>query len=478
MFCGYLQFGLRKIVIMRRIWFLYLLIIKVTENKGMELDTIKNIREERDNIREQIKNLDLKEYDNIRYGNEEEYTLKLLINEIESLLTDISTLTKHPSKFIRISTYNERKRIFSYLEEIAYDISLPSRYIIEFEELKTLLRSYNIRNSSERLIEFEKEIEEVKEVKTQLQQVLIESKELKENINSNNLSIEEKLIKSNYRLQEIKKELDQLLIHKDELIKESERLEEINQELDSIKDEATENLDKITKSLNESKSNEKLITSFGDKVLERESRLDTLEQRTQKYYAKLDEYEEERKVIMEKAIQLINSSKKALNYTTAEGISASFQSQYEKADNKWVFGSWIFGAVICLVLTVILGIWVLEASSGNINILIGRISLLPLPIIGTVFCANQYTKQKNIIEDYAYKMVLSKAIVGFSEQLKKNGTDDNKEYVHYIKTALEEIHKDPLRKRESRRSSNNSKESNLNELVEVAEKIIKITKLD
>lgn len=53
----------------------------------------------------------------------------------------------------------------------------------------------------------------------------------------------------------------------------------------------------------------------------------------------------------------------------------SFQSQYEKANNKWVFGSWIFGAVICLVLTVILGIWVLEASSGNINILVGRISL-------------------------------------------------------------------------------------------------------
>lgn len=86
---------------MRGVWFLYLLIIEVTENKGMELDTIKNIREERGNIREQIKKLDLKEYNNIRYGNEEEYTLKLLITKIESLLTDISTFTKHPSKFIK-----------------------------------------------------------------------------------------------------------------------------------------------------------------------------------------------------------------------------------------------------------------------------------------------------------------------------------------------------------------------------------------
>lgn len=74
-------------------------------------------------------------------------------------------------------------------------------------------------------------------------------------------------------------------------------------------------------------------------------------------------------------------------------------------------------------------------------------------------------------------MVLSKAIVGFSEQLKKNGTDDNGEYVHYIKTALIEIHKDPLRKREKTKSIEN-KNSNLKELIEVAERIIKLTKSD
>ena len=99
-----------------------------------------------------------------------------------------------------------------------------------------------------------------------------------------------------------------------------------------------------------------------------------------------------------------------------------------------------------------MGLWILQTAPDQIGLLIGRISLLPLPIIGAIFCANQYTKQKNIIEDYAYKMVLSKAIVGFSEQLKKNGSDTNEEYVHYIKTALEEIHKYPLRKREKNKT--------------------------
>jgi uncharacterized protein (UPF0210 family) len=115
-----------------------------------------------------------------------------------------------------------------------------------------------------------------------------------------------------------------------------------------------------------------------------------------------------------------------------------------------------------------LGIWVLH-DFNEIGELIGRISLLPLPIIGAVFCANQYTKQKNIIEDYAYKMVLSKAIVGFSEQLKKNGSETNEEYIHYVKTALEEIHKDPLRKRDKNKESKNEAPG-LKDVVEMAEK--------
>ena len=72
-------------------------------------------------------------------------------------------------------------------------------------------------------------------------------------------------------------------------------------------------------------------------------------------------------------------------------------------------------------------------------------------------------------------MVLSKAIVGFSEQLKKNGSDNNVEYVHYIKTALEEIHRDPLRKRDAEPKV--KVESTINrEILDIAEKIIRIGK--
>ncbi|GAA0874029.1 hypothetical protein GCM10009118_04370 [Wandonia haliotis] len=443
----------------------------------MELSTINQIRDKRDSIRKKIKSLNLNEYSSGTFGNENEYSFKGIIAGIEVLLTDISTLTQYPSKFVKISTYDERISIKTNLTEIETYLTTPNNFITEFEALKVQIRNYNVRSISERQIEFEKEIEDVRKIKIQLQQLLVESKEIKEDLVTTQISINKKFKESNENLNEIENQLKKIIERKNEITEKAENLEEINNELESMKEIAKENLEEIAESLTESKSNEKLITVFSNKIQDREERLDILEQNTLENNKKLNEYEEERKNILHESKQLVESAKKALNYKTAEGISASFQSQYDNANNKWIIGGWLIGAIISLLLTIVLGIWILQSHNDNIGIIIGRISLLPLPIIGAIFCANQYTKQKNIIEDYAYKMVLSKAIVGFSEQLKKNSTEGNEEYVHYIKTALEEIHKDPLRKRETKKITNKN-EPNLNELIEIAEKIVKMTKIE
>jgi hypothetical protein len=441
----------------------------------MEIETITEIREKRDSIREQIKEVDFSDYSSETYGGENEYNFKGLVGGIEALLTDISTLSGAPKKFIKISTSTERTNIVNYLTRIDTYFETPTNYLTQFEALKILLRGYNLRSFSERQIEFEKEIEETRKIKLQLQQELVEVKKIKESIEESNTTIEDKIEESTNKLTEIESQLVEINKRKDELIEQSESLEEVNTELSEIKEKASENLESITSSMTESKSNEKLITSFANKVQERDKRLDELEQNIKDNNIKLTEYENERVSILTESKELIESAKKALNYKTAEGISASFQSQYNKADDIWIVGGWITAAVICLLGTIGLGLWILQTAPDQIGLLIGRISLLPLPIIGAVFCANQYTKQKNIIEDYAYKMVLSKAIVGFSEQLKKNGSETNEEYIHYIKTALEEIHKDPLRKREKNKESKNETPG-LKDLVEVAEKIVKMSK--
>ncbi|TDB65295.1 AAA family ATPase [Arundinibacter roseus] len=445
----------------------------------MELTTIKNIREIRDEIREKIKSVDYNANKNNNYGSENEYSYKGIIGGIDCLLTDISTLTKVPNKFIAISTYDERSNIYNYLNRINTYFETPNNFISHFESLKLLIRNYNIRGISDRQIEFENEISNLTKIKLSIQEELNEVKKIKTEIEKENESLKEKVESSNEKLKEIEDELENIISKKTELIKQTENLKTYNDDLILSKEQADENLEEIVNSLNESKSNEKLITSFANKVQERDKRLSELEILTERNSQKLKEYETERKEILAESKKLIESAKTALNYKTAEGISASFQVQYENANKKIVFGSWILGAIICLLLTIGLGIWILQNVPNDLVILFARISLLPLPIIGAIFCANQYTKQKNIIEDYAYKMVLAKSIVGFSEQLKKNGTENNEEYIHYIKTALEEIHKDPLRKR----NSSNSKEpkiepTNLTQIGELVEKISKLIKAE
>jgi hypothetical protein len=444
----------------------------------MELTSIKNIREKRDEIREKIKSVNYSQFKTNTYGSENEYTFKGIVGGLDTLLIDISTLTKAPNRFVAISTYTERNNIFSYLNTINTYFESPNNYIPHFEELKILTRNFNVRGISERQIEFENEISNVTKIKLELQDELNEVKKIKAEIEKDNESINENIESSNEKLNEIETELETIITKKLELTKQTESLKSYNEDLISAKEKADDNLEEIVNSMTESKSNEKLITSFANKVQEREKRLSELEVLTNDNNQKLISYETERKKILSEANNLVESAKKALNYKTAEGISASFQVQYENADNRWVFGSWIFGAIICLLGTVGLGIWILHTIPNDIGILIARISLLPLPIIGAIFCANQYTKQKNIIEDYAYKMVLAKSIVGFSEQLKKNGTENSEEYIHYIKTALEEIHKDPLRNRTKESKESKSVPSNLSEIGELVEKITKLIKVE
>jgi hypothetical protein len=445
----------------------------------MELTTVKNIREVRDEIREKIKSVDYNSNKTNNYGGENEYSFKGIVGGIDSLLTDISTLTKAPNKFLALSTYDERQSIHNCLIMINTYFESPNNYISYFESLKILIRNYNIRGISERQIEFESEISNLIKIKLALQEEVNEVIKIKVDIEKENESLKEKVELSNEKLEEIEEELARIINEKTELTTQTEKLKSYNDDLISTKEKANKNLDEIVGSLNESKSNEKLITSFANKVQERDKRLSELEVLTDENNKKLVEYETERQNILNESKKLIESAKTALNYKTAEGISASFQVQYEKANNKVVFGSWILGAIVCLLLTIGLGIWILHNATNDMIILFARISLLPLPIIGAVFCANQYTKQKNIIEDYAYKMVLAKSIVGFSEQLKKNGTENNEEYIHYIKTSLEEIHKDPLRKRSNLNIKDPKIEpTNLSQIGDLVEKITKLIKVE
>ena len=437
--------------------------------------SIQTIREKRDEIREKIKTLNLKNYENQRFGVENEYTYKSLIGEVESLLTDLYTLTQHENKFIKLSNYNERRQIADNLINILSYLESPTNLYSYIEDLKIILRTYNIRNFSENLIQFEEEIDDIKGTRVELEEVLAISCELQEKFNDKSDEIVKLYDEADKSFKDIQEKFKEIKNELELICKETEIANGLNDDLEEIKEKAEFNLTKITDIRTKSESNQKLIENFATKVQDRENRLTELEQKIIENDKAISKYEEERKTILKEAEALIESAKTALNYKTAEGLSASFSEQYKNSNKTWISGGWILGAFVCLLITLGLGIWFLHNISEDNKwyFIVGRLLLLPMPIIGAIFCANQYTKQKNITEDYAYKTVIAKSIVGFSEQLKKNSTD-NSEYITYIAKALEEIHKDPLRAREHNSSKVKLDKIQFDKLVETLPKLLEL----
>lgn len=444
----------------------------------METQSIKSIKEYRDKIKEKLATINTSQFSNKNYGNENEYTGKSIYLGLDAILVDISYFIKAHNIFIQVSTLDERNEIINDLNHIFSYLETPSNLVHYIDNLKVKLRKFNIRNSIERWELFHDVNKQLLEQCDEFNEALDFINKIKEKATNSNTIVSEKLDAINKKFEELEEKIEEVDEVKIDIEENSEKLKGINTSLEKIKEDANDKLETIVESYNSVMSNEKVIDNFALKVQERDKRLSQLEQLTEENKLKLLEYEQERSKILEEANNLIEDAKKALNYSTASGLSESFQTQHLEAGKWWKSIFWISGAVVFILIAIGLGIWIASDETDKIHLIIGRIALIPLPIVAAVFCANQYVKQKNIIEDYAYKMVLAKSIVGFSEQLKKDPSEDKGEYIHYIKVALEEIHKDPLRKRVIKTDSNNSKIENLGvkDVLEVAERIVKLGK--
>jgi len=228
-------------------------------------------------------------------------------------------------------------------------------------------------------------------------------------------------------------------------------LEEANKKLKNLSQLETDS-SSVTKKTNESfaviKENEKEIES-------KKLQINTFAKNIEEYKESINKSQEDAKNIIAKEEiinNLISSAEKALNLKSAEGISAAFSSHYTNTSKKHTLSWWIFGASLFIACAIGLTIWIVLGDHADaISAIIGRIVAVAISITGATFCAKQYVKQKNILEDYAYKSVLAKSIVAFTEEIKKR---DDKKVADYLSKVLEEIHKDPLRTHDNNEDKN------------------------
>jgi len=403
-----------------------------------------------------------------QYGNEQEYCIKGLIGGIKNVLSDVSYLAKSHNIFIKISTYSERSSLQSHLSNLNSYIQNRQHQNIAttIDTLKTIIRNFNLPVNKERFVDYMNEIDNMQrtamlldEEITNTKNRLIESTKIFEEIQQNQTAFEEKC--------------NELETKKGEL---ETTVEEFTDNFGSFKDlatKATQNESIITEKLTEVQESEEVFNEFIEQIEEREKQLEKQSTTTQNYEILLAEYTEKQNEIVRESQSLIDKAIQALNYSNATGLSAAFSAQHEKANDKSKIG-WLIGSGIFLIITLGLGVWIVtgwgidESVKNPILSIVGRLCMIPFALLASMFCANQYVKQKNIIEDYAYKTVLAKSMVAFSEELR---VKEPQKYAEYLSTVLKEIHQDPLRKRGKEKD-----EVTMKDTTGILEKVIELLK--
>ena len=344
-------------------------------------------------------------------------TFEEFIKSFEYVMRILRFLTKSHNLFLTITTESERTDILNNLSNL---ISCMPRWvtyandiIIYTDRLKTIIRQYDglVLTRKEYVSEFKDELLEL-----QKQAVVI-----KEIFNH------------------IKEDVDK----KEELANKMQDLQDKYGDLSSYVNDiqnTTQNASEILEDMQWKKDN---FDDFFDKIDTRTKELDNQQLKTDDFVRQLKEFKEQQDLKMEEAEKLINDAKKALHYKTTEWISAAIQAQYDDAKQN-TLGWWLFVAIIFLWLGIGFGIYALFQEL-TIFRFIWRFAIITLLVGAAIFSAQQYVRQKNIIEDYAYKLVLVKSIIWFSEELLKIEDKTNSGYQIYITRTLNELLQDPLR---------------------------------
>lgn len=418
-----------------------------------EIQTITNIRTTKNSIREKLKTLNCQAFLNQQFGDEQEYNCKELYAELDEILTDITTLTKKPKQFLKLSNHEERNSIYNELTNIDNTIEDPDHVVVYLDKLKVLIRQFHIKYTNDRFVEFDAELSELTAKK---QTFSVQLKKLEESLsktlgNGN---------KSKGILESLQKQQNEL----DESIESTISVENnLRQKIENFNSK-TKHMSEIEQQIESKKAT---IDDFVKKIVNRDQELEEQTVKTDIFSEKLKQFTTEREELLQTAEDLIKEAKTALGYKKAEGIAAAFRNRLQKLEPEeagiWKKLSlpsvlWLIGAIAFAAGAMFLSYEFIEAIQKegemlSFNIIFARLSALALPIAGAWFCAGQYTKIKNIAEDYAYKTVLVESMIGFSEHL-KNDNDMDVSYQNYMIKILDEIHRHPLQNHKKQEDDN------------------------
>ncbi|MDD9811707.1 MAG: alanine-zipper protein [Gammaproteobacteria bacterium] len=175
-----------------------------------------------------------------------------------------------------------------------------------------------------------------------------------------------------------------------------------------------------------------------------QSKVDTANARVDEVIRKTDELNERTNEVLGNAESALDMTEKALSNAAAVGVSGAIHERYEEEKKKGKINlCWLAAAAGTAGVAVWIGhLTIAGQEQTTIGAVVARIAMMSVAISAAWFCASQYVRYRNTLDDYGYKSVLAMSIIAFLDQFKENP----KERENYLSMVLGEIHRDPLRK--------------------------------
>lgn len=442
--------------------------------------SLENIQENLPSLRQYVTTNFASSLDTGQWGSEKEYAPNDILKELQSLITDLISLVENPGHFISLSTPDERNNIHYLLSQLGSYVARKDLGVITslLDQLKPYLRPYHLPTDKKRMVAFRKEIDKLSVSMERITQLLEKAKTEEASISEISKSIQERAESIAANEQTILELLAQSEDAKKEIAALNEKVGLIATEIQAYH---TESLGAKTTAI----ARRDEIQEFAEEIQSHQKKLQKQADQFESFNETLKQNTAEQKQYLDEAQTLIEDAKQALSYTTSVGLSASFDAQCKDlvGKNGFKLWSWLIAAVIAVGGVIGIGIWLaIEAShppkaDGSLMWIqiVSKLSMVPLLVTAAIFCANQYNKQKNLLEDYSYKLALSKSLVAFSEELRDKDQDKYKEYLSMV---LREILQDPLRHRVDPNASKNTNlgKASLDNVVKLAENVVKLSK--
>lgn len=356
-----------------------------------------------------------------------------IVDDFPFLIKNLQTLLKTQSVFTIFTTYEERKELIKKLE-VLYN-SLSNKDYAEIGEildyLRKFLRAFRTFTTKNYIRDYYIETNNLIAQQEKLQAQKDNTEDIIQEIQQQKNSVLDIIQDVNKEREALEENIKKTEISYNSLLDEIRILNEKNEE--------------INNAVTTSKSKEELIKNISINVERINQQLTEQDTKFQEYDKRLADYKEEQTTRMEEADLLIKKAKDALKYNTVHGLSGAMAQQYTESKGFSQTWLWIIFATIGTVATGVLG-WLLFINDQDYSLqqFFARSLLLFTAGAATTFSIKQYTKQKNIIEDYAYKQVLAKSLIGLSEEYAK-AKSSNDIYLQFMTKMQEEMLQHPLR---------------------------------